>query len=340
MEGPGEAIMKDIINQLAAKQPLSVEKAKEVLGDITAEKYNPTQVTAFLTAYIMRKITSEELRGFREALLERCIPIDFSDFNTIDLCGTGGDGKNTFNISTLSSLVVAGAGYKVAKHGNYSASSASGSSSVMEYFGVKFTNEEDKLKQMLDKAGMAYLHAPLFHPALKSVGPIRRELGMKTFFNILGPLLNPAMPQNQITGVFDLDTMALYNEVFKASDANYSIVHALDGYDEISLTGDFKIITNTDEQIMSPEQLGLPLLKQEELFGGDTVEEAASIFKNILDGKGTEAQNSAVYANSAMAIKTINPDKSIEACVSEAKKSVLDGNAKTVLENLVKISNQ
>lgn len=332
--------MKDIINQLAANQPLSSEKAKEVLGDITAEKYNAAQVTAFLTAYIMRKITSEELRGFREALLERCIHIDFSDFNTIDLCGTGGDGKNTFNISTLSSLVVAGAGYKVAKHGNYSASSASGSSSVMEYFGVKFTNEEDKLKQILDKTGIAYLHAPLFHPALKSVGPIRRELGIKTFFNILGPILNPAMPQNQITGVFDLETMALYHQVFKASDTNFSIVHALDGYDEISLTGDFKIITNDQELIMAPEQMSLPMLKQEELYGGDSVKEAASIFENILNGAGSEAQNSAVYANSAMAIRTINPEASIEQCVEEAKRALLDGKAKAALEKLIEISQQ
>ena len=332
--------MKDIINQLAANQPLSTEKAKEVLGDITTEKYNAAQVTAFLTAYIMRKITSEELLGFREALLERCIKIDFTDFNTIDLCGTGGDGKNTFNISTLSSLVVAGAGYKVAKHGNYSASSASGSSSVMEYFGVKFTNEEDKLKRMLDKTGMAYLHAPLFHPALKSVGPIRRELGMKTFFNILGPLLNPAMPQNQITGVFDLDTMDLYNKVFKASDTNYNIIYALDGYDEISLTGDFKIITNTEELIMSPKQLGFPLLRQDDLYGGDSVEEAANIFKNILEGNGSEAQNCAVYANSAMAMRTIDSKKSIEQCVEDAKKSILDGKAKEVLNQLISLSQQ
>lgn len=332
--------MKDIIYQLAAGNTLSKQAAKEVLTNITAEKYNTAQVTAFLTAYIMRPITADELAGFREALLELCINVDLSDYNTIDLCGTGGDGKNTFNISTLSSLVVAGAGYKVAKHGNYSASSASGSSSVMEYFGIKFTNNNDKLKHMLDKTGMAYLHAPLFHPALKSVGPIRRELGMKTFFNILGPLLNPSMPQNQITGVFDLDTMELYKGVFQQSKTSYSIVHALDGYDEISLTGDFKIISNTEELVMSPEQLGLAKVKPQELHGGESVEEAAAIFKSILDGKGTEAQNSAIYANTAMAIRTINPKKSLAQCIEEAKRSLLDGKAKSTLNKLIEISNK
>lgn len=234
--------------------------------------------------------------------------------------------------------MVAGAGYKVAKHGNYSASSASGSSSVIEYFGYQFTNDAEKLKQMMDKVGMVYLHAPLFHPAMKSVGPIRRELGMKTFFNILGPLLNPAMPQNQITGVFDLDTMELYKHVFQQSEASYSILHALDGYDEISLTSDFRIITNKEDIIMSPSQLGLPKLKQEDLYGGESVDEAARIFKNILDGKGTDAQNSATFANTAMAIRTITPETSIEQCVEEAKRSLLDGKAKEVLETLVEVS--
>lgn len=332
--------MKDIINQLAANKPLTREEAREVLTNITVQKYNTAQVTAFLTAYIMRPITAEELLGFREALLELCVKVDLSDFNTIDLCGTGGDGKNTFNISTLSSLVVAGAGYAVAKHGNYGSSSASGSSSVIEHFGYRFTNDTEKLKQMMDKVGMVYLHAPLFHPAMKSVGPIRRELGMKTFFNILGPLLNPAMPQNQITGVFDLDTMELYKHVFEQSEANYSILHALDGYDEISLTSDFRIITNANDLIMSPSQLGLPKLKQEDLYGGDSVEEAAAIFKNILDGKGTEAQNSAVFANTAMAIRTIHPKKEIAQCIEEGKQSLLDGKAKVVLEKLVQFSKE
>ncbi len=330
--------MKDIINQLAAGQTLSATKAKEVLSNITEEKYNATQVAAFVTAFIMRKITSEELSGFRNALLDRCVHVDFSDFNTIDLCGTGGDGKNTFNISTLSSLVVAGAGYKVAKHGNYSASSASGSSSMMEFFGVKLTNDEELLKQMVDKSGMAYLHAPLFHPALKSVGPIRRELGVKTFFNILGPILNPAMPQNQITGVFDIDTMELYHQVFEKTDTSYCIVHALDGYDEISLTGDCKIITNKGAQIVTPQHLGLPPLKQEEIHGGNSIEAAATIFKNILEGKGSEAQNNVVFANSAMAIRTISPDKTIEQCVEEAQRSLMDGKAKSVLNKLIEMS--
>ncbi|MFA9388992.1 MAG: anthranilate phosphoribosyltransferase [Prolixibacteraceae bacterium] len=327
--------MKQILQKLTEHKSLSREEAKLALTEITSEKYNTAEITAFLTVYMMRSITPNELSGFRDALLELCVKVDLSDFNTIDLCGTGGDGKNTFNISTLSSLVVAGAGYHVAKHGNYAVSSASGSSSVIEYFGHKFTNNQDKLRRMMDKAGIVYLHAPFFHPAMKAVGPIRRDLGMKTFFNMLGPILNPSQPQNQITGVYDLETMRLYSYIFQQSNKNYSIIYSMDGYDEISLTGNFKLISNTEEVMLNPMLLGLPQLKQADIYGGETVKEAADIFKTILDGKGTTAQNSVVFANSAMAIKTIHPDKSIEQCIEEAKSSLLGGKASKILQALV-----
>lgn len=327
--------MKTILNKLIQHRTLSREDARDILKNIAAEKYNHSQVTAFMAVFMMRSITPEELAGFRDALIELCVAIDLSDFNTIDLCGTGGDGKDTFNISTLSSLVVAGAGYHVAKHGNYGVSSACGSSNVMEYFGVKFTNDSDTLKRQLEKSGMVYMHAPLFHPAMKAVGPIRRELGMKTFFNLIGPIVNPANPQNQITGVFDLETVRLYNYLFQQTGKQFAIVYSMDGYDEISLTGDFKMVTNTDDLMLSPEKIGLPKVKPEQLFGGHTVEEAANIFRSVLDGTGTEAQNSAIFANAGMAIKTINPAKSIEQCIEEAKSSLLGGKAKKVLEKLV-----
>ena len=327
--------MKTILNKLIQHRTLTREDAREILKNIATEKYNQSQITAFMAVYMMRSITPEELAGFRDALIELCIAVDFSDFNTIDLCGTGGDGKDTFNISTLSSLVVAGAGYKVAKHGNYGVSSACGSSNVMEYFGYKFTNDNDTLKKQMDKAGFVYMHAPLFHPAMKVVGPIRRELGMKTFFNLIGPLVNPSNPQNQITGVFDLETVRLYTYLFQQTGKQFSVVYSLDGYDEISLTGDFKVVSNFDDLLLTPEKIGLPRLKQAQLFGGDTVEEAASIFKSILEGKGTEAQNSAVFANAGMAIRTMHPEKSIEQCIEEAKSSLLGGKAAKVLESLV-----
>jgi anthranilate phosphoribosyltransferase len=326
--------MKTILQKLIQHRTLTREDAKNILKNIAAEKYNRSQVTAFMAVYMMRNITPEELAGFRDALIELCVPVDLSDFNTIDLCGTGGDGKDTFNISTLSSLVVAGAGYKVAKHGNYGVSSACGSSNVMEYFGYKFTNDQDILRHQMDKAGMIFMHAPLFHPAMKAVGPIRRELGMKTFFNLIGPIVNPANPQNQITGVFDLETVRLYNYLFQQTGKQFAIIYSMDGYDEISLTGDFKMVTNSDDMMLTPEQIGLPRLKQEQLFGGHTVEEAASIFKSVLDGKGTLAQNSAVYANSGMAIKTMCPQKRIEDCIDEAKQSLLSGKALNVLKTL------
>ena len=327
--------MKTILQKLIEHRTLTREDARDILKNIAGEKYNHSQVTAFIAIYMMRSITPEELAGFRDALIELCVPVDLSEFNTIDLCGTGGDGKDTFNISTLSSLVVAGAGYKVAKHGNYGVSSACGSSNVMEYFGLKFTNDQDTLKRQIDRYGMVYMHAPLFHPALKAVGPIRRELKMKTFFNLIGPLVNPANPQNQITGVFDLETVRLYNYLFQQTGKQFSIIYSMDGYDEISLTGEFKMVTNTDDLMLTPEQIGFSRLKQAQLFGGNTVEAAAVIFKSVLEGNGTEAQNNVVLVNSGMAIKTICPKKNIETCIEEAKSSLKGGKAKKVLEKLI-----
>jgi anthranilate phosphoribosyltransferase len=331
----GGGVLKNTLQKLIQHRTLTREDAKNILINIAGAKYNQSQVTAFMAVYMMRSITPEELAGFRDALIELCITVDLSEFNTIDLCGTGGDGKDTFNISTLSSLVVAGAGYHVAKHGNYGVSSSCGSSNVMEYFGLKFTNDQDVLKRQMDRAGMAYMHAPLFHPALKAVGPIRRELTMKTFFNLIGPLVNPANPQNQITGVFDLETVRLYNYLFQQTEKQFAIVYSMDGYDEISLTGDFKMVTNTDDLMLTPEKLGFPRLMQEQLFGGNTVEEAAIIFKSVLEGNGTMAQNNVVFANSGMAIKTMIPEKSIDECIEEAKSSLMGGKAKKVLEKLV-----
>jgi anthranilate phosphoribosyltransferase len=327
--------MKEILRRLISYQHLSREEAKETLIKITKGVYNQSEIAAFLTVFMMRMITVNELAGFRDALLELCLVTDLSEFETIDLCGTGGDGKNTFNISTLSSLVVAGAGRKVAKHGNYGVSSACGSSNVMEHFGYKFTNDRDTLRSQLDKANICFMHAPLFHPAMKSVGPIRRELGVKTFFNMLGPMVNPSFPKNQVIGVFSLETARLYNYIYQQTERNYSIIYSLDGYDEISLTGDFKVISNGEEQLFSPKQVGMPTLSPPDLFGGDTVEEAAGIFSEILNRKGTEAQNAAVIVNSGMAFRRLSPEKSMEECFEIAKSSLFGGKALETLKKLV-----
>ncbi len=319
--------MKQILNQLFEHQHLDKEQAREILINIANQQYNPSQVAAFITVFLMRSVSVEELKGFREALLELCIKVDFSEFNTIDLCGTGGDSKNTFNISTLSSFVVAGAGYKVAKHGNYGVSSVSGSSNVLEHLGFRFTNNEDLLKKQLDKANISFLHAPLFHPAMKSVAPIRKELGVKTFFNMLGPLVNPSLPQNQIVGVFDLKVMRLYHYIYQDLDRNYSIIHSLDGYDEISLTSPFKLIGNTKEEIIEPESIGLERLKQEQITGGESIEDAAQIFMNVLKNNATNAQKNVVIANSAMAIRCIHSELQIENCIDQARASIEAGNA-------------
>jgi len=327
--------MKAILNKLFEQQRLTKQEAKEVLIQIANEQYNASQMASFLTVFMMRPISVNELAGFREALLELAIKIDLSEFNTIDLCGTGGDGKNTFNISTLTSFVVAGTGNKVAKHGNYGVSSVSGSSNMLEYLGYKFTNDESTLKNQIENANICFLHAPLFHPAMKAVGPVRKELGLKTFFNMLGPLVNPSNPQNQLVGVFNLEVARIYNYLLQETSKNYGIIYSLDGYDEISLTSPFKLFTKENEQLITPEELGLRSLNQSELFGGDTVAESAKIFVSILDGKGTEAQNKAVLANAAFALKIIDVTKSFEMAFGEAKESLVSLKAKECLYKIV-----
>lgn len=328
--------MKKILNQLFEHEKLAKDQAKEVLINISKNAYNDSQVAAFISVYLMRGISVEELQGFREALLDLCIPIDIEGQDAIDLCGTGGDGKNTFNISTLSSFVVAGAGYKVTKHGNYGVSSVCGSSNVLEYLGYKFTKEADILKKQLDESNICFLHAPLFHPALASVGPIRRQLGVKTFFNMLGPLVNPAQPNHQSVGVFNLKIARLYQYLHEGLEKKYSIIHALDGYDEISLTGKTKIINKNEEFLASPSYFGLPTYTAEDIFGGDTIESAAKIFVNILDGNGTKAQEDVVVANSATAIQCFDDNKPIANCVEEAKASLKSRKAKAALVGIIR----
>jgi anthranilate phosphoribosyltransferase len=329
--------MKHILNRLINHEVLSKLEAKEVLVNISNGSYNTSQIASFLTVYMMRNITIEELAGFREALLELCISVDLSNYNTVDLCGTGGDGKDTFNISTLASFVTAGAGVKVAKHGNYGVSSISGSSNVMEILGVKFSNDNAYLEKSIDQAGICILHAPLFHPAMKNVGPIRKELAVKTFFNMLGPMVNPSFPQNQLVGVFNLELARMYSYLYQNTTTNFTILHSLDGYDEISLTGNTKTITNAMEGMLKPEDFGVSILTQKEIQGGTTIEESAKLFMNIIEGKGTDAQNNVVCANAGMAIATVNslsPIKGFEI----AKESLLSGKALLALNKLQQLS--
>lgn len=329
--------MKTILNRLINHEILSKAEAKEVLVNISAGNYNASQIASFLTVYMMRSITIEELSGFREALLELCIPVDFSAYNTIDLCGTGGDGKDTFNISTLASFIVAGAGIKVAKHGNYGVSSISGSSNVMEKMGVKFTNDISFLTQSIEETNIAILHAPLFHPAMKNVGPIRKELGVKTFFNMLGPMVNPSFPKNQMVGVFSLELARMYAYLYQNTTTNYSILHGLSGFDEVSLTDEVKIITNTSENIVKPKDFQLPTIELEKIKGGNTTDEAAQIFYDVISGKGSEEQNNVVCVNAAIAIQTVNKNSFADA-FSQAQESLDSGKAFEKLKRLIEIS--
>ncbi|MCY7357805.1 MAG: anthranilate phosphoribosyltransferase [Rudanella sp.] len=327
--------MKEILNHLFEHKTLTKEQARQMLLGIGRGDYNTAQIASFLTVYMMRSIRVEELEGFRDAMLELCVSIDLSAYDPMDLCGTGGDGKDTFNISTLSAFVVAGAGQRVAKHGNHGVSSMCGSSTVMEYLGHKFTNDAGELNRLMETAGICFLHAPLFHPAMKNVAPIRRDLGVKTFFNVLGPLVNPAKPQKQLVGVFNLELARLYAYLYQQTNKQFMILHALDGYDEVSLTGSFKVITNSTEQLLSPAALGLDTQTQESLSGGHTVEESARIFMNVLKNKATDAQKQAVLANSAMALIATNRAATREEAVAFARESIDSGRALECFKKLV-----
>ena len=325
--------MKALLNRLINHESISAEEAKQILISISKGDYNQAQIASFLTVYMMRSITVNELQGFRDALLELCLAVDLQIYDPIDLCGTGGDGKDTFNISTLSSFITAGAGVAVAKHGNYGVSSACGSSNVLEALGVKFSNDKDHLKRAMETANICVLHAPLFHPAMKNVAPIRKALGIKTFFNMLGPMVNPSFPKHQMVGVFNLELLRLYNYLYQKTDKNYSIVHDLGGYDELSLTNNAKIATNQSELLFSPDDLDLKSITAESIFGGNTVKEATEIFESIISGKGSKAQNAVVCANAGLAIATAKQITHKEG-FEYAKESLLSGKAKTCLTKL------
>lgn len=331
--------MKQILNRLFEHQHLNRNEAKEVLTNMAAGVYNDSEIAAFISVFLMRSISVDEFLGFADALLDLRANVDsLAAYNPIDIVGTGGDNKNTFNISTLSCFVTAGAGYKVAKHGNYGATSVSGASNVMEQHGVKFISDVSKLEESLDKTNIAYMHAPLFNNALKVVAPIRKALGVRTFFNMLGPVVNPIKPKRTVLGVFNLKMARLYSYMYQQTDVDYSIVHSLDGYDEISLTGDFKIISKSEELIYSPEQIGLERCSEKELSGGSTPEDASRIFDNVINNTATQPQKNAVIANAATAIRTINPNCSFEEAIAEARESLDSGRTKETFLKFLKLN--
>jgi len=329
--------MKTILNHLFDHKTLKRQEAEEVLTNISKCNYSESEIAAFITVYLMRSITVDELTGFRDALRNMCLRINLDDFDTMDVCGTGGDGKDTFNISTLSTFVLAGAGAKVTKHGNYGVSSACGSSNIMEYFGYKPSPDPEKLRREIDKTGVCYLHAPLFNPAMKYVAPVRKALRVKTFFNMLGPMVNPAFPKKQMIGVYSLDLARLYNYLYQQSNSHFAIVHSLDGYDEISLTSDFKYILNGVEEIVTPENFGYPRTAASDLYGGSTVQDAAEIFLNVLQGRGTETQVNVVLANTQLALMCYFPGKSSDSCKSLAEDSLKSGRALASFTRLIEM---
>ena len=329
--------MKKILNILFEHRNLTRDESKDVLLEIGRGVYNEHELSAFMTVYLMRSITMPELLGFRDALLEICVPINLDGRKTIDIVGTGGDGKNTFNISTLSCFIVAGAGQVVAKHGSYGASSVSGASNLMDHIGYKFKNDEEALKKELDLTNMCFLHAPIFHPALKVVAPIRKNLKVRTFFNMLGPMVNPANPEFNMVGVYNLEMARIYSYLLHSQQKKFMIINSLDGYDEVSLTSDTKVITADGERIMSPIELANCQVSASDIYGGDSVEEASSIFLNILDNKGSKQQNAVVLANAALALQLTGKYNSYEDAFAAAGESLKSGKAMEVLKKLISI---
>ncbi len=329
--------MKKILQYLFEHKTLSREQAKEALVNISKGIYSDAELASFTTVFLMRSITIPELLGFRDALMDLCIPVNLNGYEVLDIVGTGGDGKNTFNISTLSCFIVAGAGQKVAKHGNYGATSISGSSNVMETLGYRFSSDNKKLLKEVDEVNICFMHAPLFHPALKVVGPIRKNLGVRTFFNMLGPMVNPSIPKVQMIGVYNLEMARIYSYLMQQSDAKFMIIHSLEGYDEISLTGDTKVITNNGEQIFSAEHLGKRTVSPADIYGGNSTEEAAKIFLKILKGEGTWAQHAVVIANAAMALHATGKFKDYDECYKISVDSLESGKAYKNFEKLMEL---
>ena len=328
--------MKKILNRLTQYETLTENESRNIIIDISEGKLNTSQISSFLTIFMIRNITIEELNGFRKALIELSLKIDLKEFDPIDLCGTGGDEKDTFNISTLASFVTAGSGVKVAKHGNYGVSSNCGSSNVLEYLDLKFNNDSDKIRKAVDKANICFLHAPLFHPAMKNVAPVRKELGLKTFFNMLGPMVNPSMPKKQVVGVYNLELARIYNYLYQTTDINYNIIHSIDGYDEISLTKGTKVYSRESEFILGSEDFNLKDIDSKKIIGGKDIKSSSKIFMDVLNGKGSNDQENVVCANASLAI-AISKDISIIEGFNEAKESIKTKNALKCFNDLINI---
>lgn len=328
--------MKEILQKLTNNYILTKQEAKDTLIELANGAYNESQMAAFMTVFLMRSIRTHELAGFKEAMLDLCKSIDLKGYDAMDMCGTGGDGKDTFNISTTSCFVVAGAGQNVAKHGNNGVSSMCGSSNLLVHLGYEFQSDESALKRSLDESGICFLHAPLFHPAMKNVAPVRRDLSLKTFFNMLGPQVNPSRPEKQLIGVYNLELARLYQYLHQNENRDCAIVHALDGYDEISLTGAFKVITNRTETVFHPEDLGLSAVTQKAINGGSTIDDSAQIFLNVLKGEATQAQTEVVLANAGLALTVGKQLTDIKEGVAMAKESIASGAAYNCFKNFLK----
>ena len=328
--------MKKILNRLTQYETLTENESRNIIIDISEGKLNTSQISSFLTIFMIRNITIEELNGFRKALIELSLKIDLKEFDPIDLCGTGGDEKDTFNISTLASFVTAGSGVKVAKHGNYGVSSSCGSSNVLEYLDLKFNNDSDKIRKAVDKANICFLHAPLFHPAMKNVAPVRKELGLKTFFNMLGPMVNPSMPEKQVVGVYNLELARIYNYLYQTTGINYNIIHSIDGYDEISLTNGTKVYSRESEFILGSEDFNLKNIDSKNIIGGKDIKSSSKIFMDVLNGKGSTDQENVVCANASLAI-AISKDISIIEAFNQAKESIKTKNALKCFYDLINI---
>lgn len=319
--------MSSLVEDILEGRRLSVEEGRSLMEEMLHDQFPLPRVAALVTCIRVRGVTVDLLDGFSQALLDAATPVDLRTDNLVDVCGTGGDGKDSFNISTTVAFILAGAGYKVAKHGNVAVSSSCGSSNVLEALGVPLTADTSRLQRSLEQSGVCFLHAPLFHPALRRFGPMRKELGFKTVFNALGPLVNPVRPSYQFAGVYNLELQRLYSTLLQRRGGRFAVVHSLDGYDEVSLTGVARVTTRQGTYELRPRDLGVSTLSPESIRGPGDAVAGAALITAILEGRGSSAHEDVTCANAAVAIHSFEGGGELSYCMERARESLRSGRA-------------
>jgi len=316
----------NFLKKILRQEQLNINESEAFIHAIANDEFSEVELGGILTAIQMRGLTLDEFKGFRNALESYADRVSLYTNEAIDVCGTGGDGKDTFNISTTTAFILSAMGYKVIKHGNYGVSSICGSSNVLEYLGFNFTKDEQVLNQQLEKQNICFIHAPLFHPVLKKVAPVRKQLGVGTFFNAMGPLLNPIQPKFQLTGTYSLELAKIYQVLLRDKRQSFKVVYALDRYDELTLTADARVLGNNSDEILNANSFGVEVTSPENLKGG-SIEQSANMLRSILGGHASEELINVVASNTALGMSCFHPEKQYKILFEEAKAFISSGQA-------------